>query len=461
MFNGLKRGIVICACAALAVSCMDYGPIEKEDFEIDNAGSGDEVTGKGLFITNEGNFMYGNASLSYYDPEKKHVENEVFARANAIKLGDVAQSMVIRNGIGWIVVNNSGVIYAIDINTFKEVGRITGFTSPRYIHFLSDEKAYVTQIWDPRIYIVNPKTYQITGYVETDMDFETGSTEQMVQYDKYVFTNCWSYQNRILVIDTETDKVCDQITVGIQPTSLVMDKYNKIWTVTDGGYEGSPYGHEAPSLYCIDAATRKIEKQFKFKFGDWPSEVQLNGTRDTIYFINKAVWRLPVTADKFPVKPFLPYNNTLYYGLTINPVNSEVYIADAIDYVQNGVVLRYSPTANCSTNSMSGSSPAPSAGANHIIRIIIHEQNTDLFHIARSDGGRLQQGRAHHHRCRTGADHHVRHRPGRLSRQSRPGVHHYALLPVRRSGRLLMETGRNGQNHLDRTAAHLPVRLRQ
>ena len=122
-----------------------------------------------------------------------------------------------------------------------------------------------------------------------------------------------------------------------------MDKYNKIWTVTDGGYEGSPYGHEAPSLYCIDAATRKIEKQFKFKFGDWPSEVQLNGTRDTIYFINKAVWRLPVTADKFPVKPFLPYNTTLYYGLTINPVNSEVYIADAIDYVQNGVVLRYSP----------------------------------------------------------------------------------------------------------------------
>ena len=199
------------------------------------------------------------------------MENEVFYRANGFKLGDVAQSMVIRDGIGWIVVNNSHVIFAIDINTFKEVGRITGFTSPRYIHFLSDEKAYVTQIWDYRIFIINPKTYEITGYIECpDMDMESGSTEQMVQYGKYVYVNCWSYQNRILKIDTETDKVVDELTIGIQPTSLVMDKYNKMWTITDGGYEGSPYGYEAPSLYRIDAETFTVEKQFKFKLGDWP-----------------------------------------------------------------------------------------------------------------------------------------------------------------------------------------------
>lgn len=303
------------------------------------------ASGTGLFITNEGMFQYGNATLSYYDPETKSVENEVFYRANAMKLGDVAQSMTIRDGVGWIVVNNSHVIFAIDINTFKEVGRITNLASPRYIHFVSDEKAYVTQIWDNRIFIVNPKRYEITGYIECpNMAMESGSTEQMVQYGKYVFVNCWSYQNRILKIDTETDQVVDELIVGIQPTSLVMDKNYKLWTITDGGYEESPYGYETPSLYRIDAAKFEIEKQFRFKPGDSPSEVQINGEGDKLFWINKDIWSMDVEADRVPVRPFLKYRDTKYYGLTVNPRNGDVYVADAIDYQQQGVIYRY--TAN-------------------------------------------------------------------------------------------------------------------
>ena len=297
----------------------------------------------GLFITNEGNFQYGNATLSFYDPVSKHVENELFYRANAMKLGDVAQSMVIRNGIGWVVVNNSHVIFAIDINTGKEIGRIVNLTSPRYIHFLSDEKAYVTQIWDNRIFIVNPSSFSITGYIECpDMTMEQGSTEQMVQVGKYVYTNCWSYQNRILKIDTETDKVVAELEVGIQPTSLVLDKNNKIWTVTDGGYSGSPYGYEAPSLYKIDPVTFTIEKRFRFSLGDWPSEVQLNGDGSKLYWINDDIWEMDVDKGTLPSKPFIAAKGTIYYGLTVDPVKGDVYVADAIDYQQQGQILRYS-----------------------------------------------------------------------------------------------------------------------
>ena len=327
--------IILCLFALLLSSCMRWEHGLMEQFN---------ATANGVFITNEGNFNYGGATLSYYDPTFKSVENEVFYRANAMRLGDVAQSMVVRNGIGWVVVNNSHVIFAIDVETFREVGRITDLPSPRYIVFVSDEKAYISQIDSDRIIIINPRTFEITGEIACPMttEYRTGSTEQMVQYGKYVYVNCWSYQNRIIKIDTETDKVVDELVVGIQPTSLVMDCNNKLWTVTDGGYEGSPYGHEAPSLYRIDAETFTIEKQFRFKFGDWPSEVQLNGTKDKLYWLNNDVWMLDLTKENAQPEIFLPYDGTLYYGLTICPHTGDVYVADAIDYVQQGKIYRYS-----------------------------------------------------------------------------------------------------------------------
>ena len=309
---------------------------------------GDEVTDfnystSGLFIVCEGNFQYGNATLSFYDPASCLIQNEVFFRANGMKLGDVAQSMTIYDDKGWIVVNNSHVIFAIDTDTFVEKGRIENLTSPRYIHFISSDKAYVTQIWDNRIYIVNPLTYSISGFILIpDMDISTGSTEQMVQCGKYVFCNCWSYQNRIIKIDSETDEVVSSISIGIQPNSLVKDKYNRLWTLTDGGYEGSVYGYETPALYCIDSESLEILKIFNFEFGDEVSELQINNEGTILYWINKDIWGMEIDAEMLPEKPIIEYQGTKFYGLTVSPEKSEIYVADAIDYSQQGMIYRYS-----------------------------------------------------------------------------------------------------------------------
>ena len=318
----------------VAASCMKYGPAEEETFSID-------LNRRGLFIINEGNYMYGNASLSYYNPSEKTVLNEVFARSNAFPIGDVAQSMTVFDGLCWVVVNNSGVIFAIDPATFKEVRRITGFTSPRYIHFIDSHKAYVTQIWDPRIYIVDPSSCRITGYIETGMDFETGSTEMMVQIGRFVYVNCWSYQNRILKIDTETDTVTDELVVGIQPSVLIKDCNGFLWIITDGGYEGSPYGHERATLARIDADSFVTEKTFYFETGDVPRGLTASGDGRTLYWINDGVYKMDVASDALPSKPIIEHKGTIFYSLTVDPLTGEIYVGDAIDYTQSGVVMRY------------------------------------------------------------------------------------------------------------------------
>lgn len=328
-----KPYILILLCLFLS-SCMEDIQEEVQNYETDL---------NGLFIVNEGNFMYGNASLSFYDIENKKIMNDVFFHANGKPLGDVAQSVTVRGDLAYVVVNNSSVIFVIDKNTFKIKGLIKGLTSPRYIHFMSDTKAYVTDLYAKAITVIDPSTFSIVKRIDLNNGIgKQHPTEQMVQYKNFLFTNCWSYDNKILVIDTNTDKLIEEIEVPIQPSSLCIDKNNKIWTITDGGYKDSPYGHEIPALIKIDAKTRKVEHVFKFKFNDSPSEVCLNGTKDKIFFINNDIWKMDVKANSLPKKPLINSNGTIYYGLSVNPQNGEVYVADAIDYVQRGIVYRYS-----------------------------------------------------------------------------------------------------------------------
>ncbi len=309
-----------------------------------------DIPYSGIFVVNEGNFMYGNASLSYYDPETRQVINDVFFHTNALPLGDVAHSMIIRDSLAYVVINNSGRIYVFDKSTFELRGKITGLTSPRYMHFISETKAYVTDLYARSIAVVNPQNREVVGAIPVsncNNKFYQHATEQMLQYDRFVYTNCWSYDDKILLIDSEKDEVIDSVKVIKQPNSMVLDRNNDLWVLCDGGVEGSPYGNEAPGLMRIGAGSTEAELVLDFSLGTMPRDLKINGTGDTLYYINEDIYQYSIFRSSGPEllveSPYEGNNLSGFYGLEVDPLSSEIYVADAVDFVQRGMVYRFSP----------------------------------------------------------------------------------------------------------------------
>ncbi|MDT8431287.1 MAG: hypothetical protein RQ746_07125 [Bacteroidales bacterium] len=147
------------------------------------------------------------------------------------------------------------------------------------------------------------------------------------------------------MIDSETDQVTDSIKVPLQPNSMVADRFGKLWVLCDGGFEGNPAGHERPALVRINPNAMEIETTFEFGLDDQPTELKINGTGDTLYFLNRHLYRHIVTADTPPQKILeSTYTKSTvggFYGLGIDPYSGDIYLGDAIDQVQRGVVYRY------------------------------------------------------------------------------------------------------------------------
>lgn len=340
MIKKMRKNILIhlTLCILVLSSCEDKEPL------------GDFYKQGGVFILNEGNYTYGNASLSFYDPNTKEISNQVYYKANGFPIGDVLQSMVLKDTLAFLVVNNSGKILVIDSRTFKYVATITGLTSPRQMLMISSEKAYVSDLYKNSLSVVDLKNYKVISQIPLKK-----SSESMVKSGKYVFVCNWSKQNTIQRIDASSDVLVDSLVVTLQPNSMVLDKDEKLWVLSDGGLSSFPGGKVRACLTRINPVSFTIEKEYLFPdMNSAPTRLCTNSNKDTLYFLNGSwgssvsnggVYKMGVNDEILPSSSFIPENERLFFGLGIDPVNYNIYVSDAVDYGQAGWVYRYSGSA--------------------------------------------------------------------------------------------------------------------
>lgn len=321
------RWIVYILLISLFASCVKDKPNEELQPKVNL------TNGAKVYITNEGNYGSNNASVSLYDLGNGSVIQDIYkTQNNNAVLGDVCQSMIKINNNYYIVVNNSGKIIVVSSDGFKFQSAITGLNSPRFILPVSPNKAYVSDLYANSVSVIDLSTNTKTGSI-----LLSGWTEQMLLlYNKVFVTNLKS--DYVYVLNTVTDQISDSVLVGPNAGSLVLDKNSKLWVLSGGNSSSST----AAKLSRINPVTLQIEATFSFGTSDKPGNLCINSTRDELYYLNTHIYKMSIGDTNIPNSSFVSGSGHTFYGLAVNPKNNDIYVSDAIDYIQKSTIMVYS-----------------------------------------------------------------------------------------------------------------------
>ncbi len=335
----MRKLIVFVLLITLFVSCKknEDGP------------AGSFLTGNGVFVVNEGNFMGGNGSLSFFSNDSSKIYNDLFKNVNGRPLGDVPNSMEIQGNLGYIVVNNSGKIEVIDISTLESVKSITGLVSPRNIGFTGSGKAYVTSIYSDSLSIIDAGTNTISGYINLRR-----SSESIIVSGSRAFVANWVGGNEVMVINTANDEVIDSIEVGIEPESMAIDRNNMLWVLCNGGWTRENFAE----LDGINTMTLAVDKRIVFPSKEQsPACLKTDGSGEFLYYLESGVRKMSIDDAVVPSDPLIPESGHYFYKLGVDPATNDIFVTDAVDYQQRGYLLSFDQTGALSSSQLAGIIP--------------------------------------------------------------------------------------------------------
>ncbi|MGZ3862779.1 MAG: YncE family protein [Bacteroidia bacterium] len=342
----MKKLIVILLMAGVVSSC-------KKDIPPKRASStGSISTVKKLLICNEGNFGSGNSTISLYDPSGGSIVYDAYAPANSNQyIGDVVQSGKLFAEKYFWVVNNSGKVVVTDKN-FIKLSSITGFISPRYMEIVSNNKAYVSNLQlnsaaANYIQVFDLNSNTISKNIRLD-----GWTEEMVQSYGKVYV-CNQRRNYVYVINSSTDAVVDSIYVNATSACIVKDKNEKLWVSCN-----ADAANNVPArLLRIDPVADTVEADISLQTtSNSVSRLKINSAGNILYYMMNDIFKFPITATT-PSSAFIAQGNRAFYGLCVDPADETIYVSDAIDFNQDGNVLRYKSDGTYVNTFKAGVSP--------------------------------------------------------------------------------------------------------
>jgi len=334
----MKKTLIFALAATFVIACKKDTPPTPQPTN---------KYGSGVLICNEGVFQTGVGTVSFYDREAKSIQNDVYQNENnGVPLGNILQSATQIGNKLYFVVNNSQQIVVANAGSMAHLSTISGLQSPRYLHAVSSDKAYISDWSSNSLAILNLKTNTISGSISTG-----NGPENMLQVGSRLFVSNsggFSLDSTLTVINTITDDVEATYVVGPNPASLQIDVNGSIWVLCAGVSDWqNPANDKAGRLVQIDRTTGTIAQSFLFpNKSDHPAKLAINSSGTELYYLSSGyggdVYKMNISNPALPTSPFI---SGTFYALGVDPANNEIYVSDPLDYNQRGTVYRYNTNA--------------------------------------------------------------------------------------------------------------------
>lgn len=303
-------------------------------------GSDDEVPNPApedpglIYVLNEGNFGWGESTITAYNPQTKETYQEVYNQRNGEAIGNVLQSATkLPNGIAWVV-NNSGKVVITDKN-LNRISSITGLRSPRMLISVRD-KYVISDLYKNAVYVVDSNALSITKEVALP-----GWTEEMAWVDDAVWLTC-PESEYVYILSANSWTLTDSVRIGMGNHSIQIDGSGFLWCRYFGEF-GT--GKDSAGLVKINATTKETTEVITWeKEQQLPVYLSFNTGRDTLFFMQRGdVRSLPVN-NPDAVETIVRGDGRNAYAFRVEPKTGNIYYSDVLDFVTPSLIYRYDRT---------------------------------------------------------------------------------------------------------------------
>lgn len=315
-----KIALIIGVCVAF-VACEKDPPQSS-----DNPPMVDESTD--VLVLNEGNFMWGNASITAIHTTSETAFQEVYKSVNNVPLGDVAQSAIRYNDLLYVVLNNSSKIEVLNATSFQSEATITGFTSPRYMCIVNENPitAWVSDLYSNEISEIELATGSKLRAIALQ-----GWTEKMVDLGSEVLVQNVT-DSALYIVDKSSGQASLLNGLNNEKVIDLMANEESVTILTNLG------------IWQMSITGKVLNKEYGFTESRSVSAIAINWQENIAYFKNTDIFKVDLNANSEVL--FFEANGKSLYGLAYNGSTNQVFITNAKDYVQKGEVIVVNPNGS-------------------------------------------------------------------------------------------------------------------